>query len=215
MTGTDARQHSLAAERNRQPILEVMQRWLPSRGRALEVASGTGQHGAHFAAGLSGWTWQPTERDATLLRSIAAWRAAGAPSNLLPPLALDVMASPWPIPGRVDAIFCANMLHIAPWAACVALMQGAGRHLKAGGALVVYGPFIIDGVDTAASNLAFDADLRARDASWGLRRLHEVEGIAAKAGLSLLEHASMPANNSMLLFTRAQPVVKPAPPRGG
>ena len=198
----DARRHSPAAERNRQPIVEVLQRWLPTRGNALEIASGTGQHAVHFAAGLPGWAWQPTDTEPAALASIAAWREASAVANLLPAQPLDVMATAWPVTAAVDAIFCANMLHIAPWATCGALMQGAARHLDRDGRLIVYGPFLIDGLATAPGNLAFDADLRARNPAWGLRRLADVALIAERAGLALQERLAMPANNTMLQFRR-------------
>jgi len=203
MHSSDAQLHSPAAERNRLPILDLLQRWLPARGKALEIASGTGQHAVHFAAGLPGWTWQPTDTDAASLASIAAWREAAALPNLLPALPLDATAWPWPIETPVDALFCANMLHISPWHTCAALMRGAAQHLGPGGALILYGPFLIDGVVTAPGNLAFNADLRARNPSWGLRRLADVEAVAVAAGLVLHDRIAMPANNAMLLFGRA------------
>jgi Protein of unknown function (DUF938) len=205
--------HSPAAERNRAPILAQLQRWLPAQGRALEIAAGTGQHAAHFAAGMPGWIWQPTDPDPAALASIAAWRESDALPHLLPPVALDVLAPDWPVAGEFDAVFCANLLHISPWPACAALMRGAARHLAAQGQLVVYGPFIVDGVATAPSNLAFDADLRARNDTWGLRRLGDVAGQAQAAGLDLVEQAAMPANNLMLRFTRAAQPAGPAPVR--
>nr|WP_316639886.1 DUF938 domain-containing protein [uncultured Roseateles sp.] len=192
-----------AAERNKQPILEVLQRLLPARGVALEIASGTGQHAAHFAAGLPGWTWQPSEYEAANLASIAAWTAELA--NVLPAIQLDVLAADWPLPAAaqtLDAIFCANMLHISPWATCAALMRGAARHLAPQGRLLTYGPYRVPGVATAASNLAFDADLRARNAAWGLRDLAEVCAEADAVGLRLVEQIGMPANNLMLMFSR-------------
>jgi len=197
----DARRHSPAAERNRGPILAELQRLLPTQGLALEIASGTGQHAAHFAAALAGWRWQPTDGDARSPASIAAWCEGLA--NVLPPLHLDVLAEPWPgVPTPVDAIFCANLLHISPWATTPALMRGAARHLSAEGLLLLYGPYLVDGVDTAPSNLAFDADLRARDAAWGLRRLADVVLQAGNAGLQLRERVAMPANNLLLAFAR-------------
>jgi SAM-dependent methyltransferase len=200
MHASDALLHSAAAERNRQPILAVLQRWLPARGTALEIASGTGQHAIHFAAGLPAWAWQPTDADAASLASIAAWREASALANLQPPLRLDVMARPWPITTHFDAIFCANLLHIAPWPVCDALMQGAARHLEHDGQLILYGPFLIDGIATAPGNLAFDTDLRARNPAWGLRRLADLEIVATAAALTLQERVAMPANNEMLRF---------------
>lgn len=198
------RRHSPAAERNRAPILAELQRRLPATGLALEVASGSGQHAAFFAAGLPGWRWQPTEADPAARGSIADWCAGLA--NVLPALALDVLAPSWPgAPVGVDAIFCANLLHISPWAATAALMQGAARHLAPAGRLWIYGPFFVDGEAAAPGNLAFDADLRARDPAWGVRRLDAVAREAGVAGLCLAERIAMPANNLLLIFDRAGP----------
>ena len=200
--------HSPAAERNAAPILAELQRLLPSQGLMLEIASGTGQHAAAFSAGLPGWDWQPTEADAALLPSIRAW-SAGQP-RVRPPLCLDVGALPWPaeVPAMVDAMFCANMIHITPWPATRALMQAAGRHLRPGGMLLTYGPYLEDGMLTAPSNLAFDADLRRRDARWGLRRLADVAAEAASAGLELAERIALPANNLLLAWRRRTPSVQ-------
>jgi hypothetical protein len=196
-----AQRHSAAAERNRAPILAVLERLLPNHGIALEIASGSGQHAAHFAAALPGWQWQPSDGDASSLASIDAWCAGLA--NVRPALALDVMRAPWSgVAERVDLIFCANLLHISPWPTCAALMRGAARHLAPDGLLVVYGPFIVDGVETAPSNVAFDADLRARNPAWGLRRLDDVANEAEAAGLGLREHEAMPANNRMVVFAK-------------
>lgn len=200
---TDARRHSAPAERNRAPILAELKRLLPPRGVALEIASGTGQHAAHFAAALPGWQWQPSDGDPRSLASIAAWCEGIA--NVRPPLALDVLAADWPgAPAAIDAMFCANMIHISPWSATPALMQRAARHLSATGVLILYGPYIVDGEPTVASNLAFDADLRARNPNWGLRRLADVEQQAAASGLHLRERVAMPANNALLVFARTR-----------
>ena len=197
----DARLHSAAAERNRVPLLAALQRLLPPQGQALEIASGTGQHAAHFAAALPGWRWQPTEADPLLADSIRAW-CRDLP-NVATPLPLDVTAPVWPaVPAVADLLFCANLLHIAPWSTTPALMQGAARHLAPTGLLCIYGPFIENDVPTAASNLAFDADLRRRDPAWGLRRLPDVLAEAAAAGLHLQERLPMPANNLLLVLSR-------------
>ena len=198
----DARRHSPAAERNREAIAAELRRLLPQRGLALEIASGTGQHAAYWATALPGWQWQPSDADAGSLASIEAWCAGLAP--VLPPLHLDVMADCWPgAPAAVDALLCANLLHISPWATCPALMRGAARHLAPGGVLLLYGPYRVDGVPTASSNLAFDADLRASDPQWGLRRLADVVAEAAAVGLDLREQRALPANNLLLVFARA------------
>ncbi|MBT2335500.1 DUF938 domain-containing protein [Variovorax paradoxus] len=202
--------HSPAADRNKQPILDVLIRILGERGTALEIASGTGQHAAWFAAAMPRWTWQPTDADARMLPAIASRVAQAALPNLRPPLLLDVMAPRWPSPGhafarreeekKFDAIYCANMLHIAPWAACAALMQGAARHLRAGGVLITYGPYFEEEAMPAPSNLAFDEDLRARNPAWGIRRLEDVVAEARRSGLALRERHAMPANNLLLVF---------------
>jgi hypothetical protein len=195
------RQHSPAAERNRGPILAELQRLLPASGEMLEIASGTGQHAAHFAAALPGWRWWPSDGDARSAASIAAWCENLA--NVQAPLQLDVLADTWAgVPPEIDALFCANLLHISPWATCAALMRGAARHLSAHGLLLLYGPYIVDGETTAPSNLGFDTDLRARDAQWGLRRLSDVVAQAQAAGLDLRQQVAMPANNLMLVIER-------------
>ena len=212
-----ARLSSPAAERNRQPILDVLRRVLPPAGRALEIASGSGQHVSWFARHLPRWTWQPTEFAAASLPSIAAWStlaaddlaespdalaSAGPLGNVLPPLQLDVCAPHWPVAGAFDAITCANMLHASPPATLPGLMQGAGRHLAAGGLLLTYGPYLLDDEPLSASNVEFDAWLKTRDPSWGIRRLADVLAHARDAGLGLRERVAMPANNLMLVFHR-------------
>jgi hypothetical protein len=197
----DLRRHSPAAERNRAPILAELQRLLPARGLLLEIASGTGQHAAHCSAGLPGWHWLPSDCDAAALPSIRVW-CAGL-DRVAAPLQLDVLLRQWPgVPAQVDAIFCANMIHIAPWACCAGLMRGAARHLSAQGLLVTYGPYLEDGVPTAPGNLAFDASLRRTDPAWGLRHRDDVAHEAALAGLALRERVAMPANNLLLAWGR-------------
>ncbi|HEY0955613.1 MAG TPA: DUF938 domain-containing protein [Roseateles sp.] len=198
----DTRRHSPAAERNGPPILAELQRLLPRTGLMLEVASGTGQHAAFLSAGLPGWTWQPSDYDPAALPSITAW--CDGLERVRPPLRLDVLSPDWPgVPARVDAIYCANMIHIAPWACTTGLMQGAARHLAPGGLLITYGPYLLDHEPTAPSNLAFDADLRERNPAWGIRRLEDVADQAAAVGLSLRERLDMPANNKLLAWERS------------
>jgi hypothetical protein len=197
------RHHSPAAKRNRGPIQAELQRLLPDSGLMLEIASGTGEHAAHFSAGLPGWQWQPSDFEAAALPSIAAW-CAGL-DRVRAPLQLDVMSASWPgVPPQVDAIFCANMIHIAPWACCAALMRGAARQLAPQGVLITYGPYLEDEVQTSPGNAAFDADLRARHRDWGLRRREDVEGQAALCGLVLRERVLMPANNLLLVWGRSK-----------
>lgn len=197
---------SPAAERNKGPILAQLQRLLPPQGRLLEIAAGTGQHAVHCAAGLPGWAWLPTDPDANALAAIRAWAAAQPSPGLLPPLQLDVLQHPWSLSGPAqpafDALFCANMIHIAPWACCDALMQGAAALLTPAGQLITYGPYRVAGEPLAPGNQAFDEDLRARNPAWGLRWLHDVEASAAAQGLRLHERIHLPANNQLLVFRR-------------
>lgn len=193
---SEARLYSPAAERNRDPILAVLRRVLPATGRVVEVAAGTGQHAAWFAAHLPGLRWSPTEPDAAGRVSIAAW-CDGLP-NVDPPRPLD-LTSAWEV-GAADAVYCANMVHIAPWAATVGLVGGATACLPAGAPLVLYGPFVRDGVETAESNLAFDVSLRARDPAWGLRHLSAV--VAVATGFALDEVVELPANNVVVVLRR-------------
>ena len=198
---------SSAADRNKQPILEVLREWLPGRGRALEIASGNGQHLAWFSKAMAPWTWQPSDQDTQALPAIAATLNASA--GVLPPVRLDVLDASWPSDGTsfaepFDLVYCANMLHIAPWACCAGLMQGAARHLAPTGSLVLYGPYLEHDIQTAAGNLAFDQSLRARDAAWGIRQIDDVRQQAALAGLTLHARRVMPANNLMLAFVRDQ-----------
>ncbi len=193
-------QHSPAAERNLPPILEVLQRIFPAEGLALEIASGTGQHVAGFAKSLPDWTWQPSDTQDDALDSITYWCTQAGVSNVLQPLRLDVL-TPWPLAQMFDAIYCANMLHIAPWATTAALMRGAALHLKPQGVLITYGPYLERGVATSIGNLNFDADLRKRDSSWGIRQLDDVVQQAELVGLQLRERVAMPANNLLLVFS--------------
>mgnify|MGYP001627232064 CR=1 FL=1 len=191
---------SPAADRNKGPILARLADLLGERGTALEIASGTGQHVAWFAASLPGWTWQPTEYDPGMLPVIAQRIAQAGLTNVLPPQRLDVSAPEWPFRQQFDLVFCANMLHIAPWRACPALMAGAARHLAPEGMLVIYGPFFEEGVPPASGNFAFDESLRARDPAWGIRELSDVVAQARDARLVLAQRHAMPANNLLLVF---------------
>jgi hypothetical protein len=189
-----------APERNKEPILAVLKRVLPAGGTLLEIASGTGQHAAFFAQQLgASWTWQPSDFDAANLASIGAWVEDAKLPNLRAPMRIDVCDGDWGV-GRVDAIFCANMIHIAPWECCVGLIAGAGRHLAAHGRLVIYGPFRIGGQHTAESNATFDESLKARDPRWGVRDVEAVVDLATAANLRFVERAPMPANNQCLVF---------------
>jgi hypothetical protein len=190
-----------AALRNAEPIVTELKRILPASATVLEIASGTGQHAAHFSCAMPSIQWQPSEYDESALSSIEDWRLESETDNFREPMLLDVCVSPWPIQS-VDFVFCANMIHIAPWKCCLGLLNGAGQVISESGALLLYGPFIAADVVTADSNEAFDASLRGRNPGWGIRQLEEVESAAREQHLVLAERVAMPANNLLLVFRR-------------
>jgi SAM-dependent methyltransferase len=210
-TLSGGRLESPAAERNKQPILEVLERRLPGAGTVLEIASGTGQHVVHFARALPALTWQPTDADPELRASALERIRASGLANVREPLALDVHDAEWPV-AAAAAVVCINMIHIAPWSATPALMRGSARVLAAGAPLLLYGPFRRDGLHTAASNEAFDESLRRRNADWGVRDVADVAARAAEHGFELAEVVAMPANNFAIVFER---VIRPARSRAG
>lgn len=221
--GLGPRRSAPAALRNREPIANVLDDWLPARGLVLEIASGTGEHVVYFANRFPGLEWQPSDVDSDALASIAAWRVESGLSNIDAPVAIDAASSDWPIrkadavlsikmesdscvdpkiaeKGGFDVVLNLNMVHISPWSAALGLIDGAARVLKPGGALILYGPWLQAGVETAPSNLAFDQQLRQRDPEWGLRRVEDFDAAAAERGFALDQTRAMPANNLMLLF---------------
>jgi SAM-dependent methyltransferase len=190
-----------APERNKGPILEVLERVLPRKGTLLEISSGTGQHAVHFARHLPHLVVQPSDVDEENLASIRAWVKEAALPNLREPLVIDVLAD-WGV-AEVDAIFNANMIHIAPWECALALFEGVGRVLARDGVFVLYGPFRINGVHTAPSNETFDQSLKSRDERWGVRDIDDLLPLSRKAALALRERVAMPANNQCLVFERS------------
>ena len=197
----DARQFAPATLRNRDAILDVLQRYLPEDGLVLEVASGTGEHIVHFARHCADLIWQPSDPSPEARASIAAWLADQPLPNVLPPLALDAAEMPWPI-NAADALVCINMVHISPWEATLGLMQGAGTILAQGAPLLLYGPYRRSDRPLEPSNADFDQSLKERDPRWGLRELDAVIALAEENGLRFVEVVEMPANNCMPIFTK-------------
>ena len=203
----DARRFAPATQRNRQPILEVLSQVLPTQGMILEIASGTGEHAVFFAPRLHPRLWQPSDLDPELRASISAWQAHSPSANLRSPLAIDAQAPQWSVetelpPEPITALVCINMIHISPWASCLGLLAGAGRILKPGGILYLYGPFQQGGAHTAESNQQFDQMLRDQDPSWGVRDLDQVTEQAETQHLQLQEIVPMPAHNLSVIFSR-------------
>lgn len=200
---TDRRMFSPSAARNSAPILAVLKHVLPTHGAVLEIGCGTGEHAVCFAEAMPDLTWQPSDPDADARASTAGWIAFAGLKNVPAPLDIDVSASLWGVEHKApfDAIVSLNMIHIAPWAASLGLFAGAGRLLRAGGLLVLYGPFMRDGVHNAPSNAAFDTSLKARNPSWGVRDIADIERVGAACGLRLREIIEMPANNLSVVFS--------------
>jgi hypothetical protein len=198
----DARRYAPAVARNREPILEVLGPYLPSRGLVLEVASGSGEHVMHFAkASAPDLIFQPSDPDPGACASIDAWTAALGLRNIRRAIALDAASEVWPI-AYADIVLCINMIHITPWAATVGLMRGAEAVLPLGGLLYIYGPFRREGRRTAPSNEAFDRDLRTTDPAWGVRDIEAVAALAEAHGFAVPLVKEMPANNLSLFFER-------------
>ena len=207
----DGRLDAEAFHRNHQPIWAVLQRYLDGKsGDVLEAGSGTGQHAVHFAAHSPGIVWWPSDLNERHLQSIAAWRAFSGLPNIKPPLKLDLADPDWSEATRTGggppsllAIFCANVIHIAPWSVAEGLFAGAGCVLQEGGHLFLYGPFKRNGKHTALSNAVFDASLRENNPDWGVRDIADLEKLASSCGLALREVVEMPANNLIVVFARS------------
>jgi hypothetical protein len=208
----DGRLDAPAFHRNHQAIWAVLQQFLAEKsGDVVEAGSGTGQHVVDFAGRSAEITWWPSDLNEQHLKSISAWRAHAGLPNIRPPLRIDLSDPAWcpeihdgSGPGKLLAVFCANVIHIAPWRVAEGLFAGAGRYLRADGRLFLYGPFKRDGKHTAVSNAVFDTSLRDRNPEWGVRDIADLERLAANVGLKLIEIAEMPANNLTLVFERSQ-----------
>jgi len=207
----DGRLDAPAFHRNHQAIRAVLQRFLAGKsGDVIETGSGTGQHVVEFARHIPEITWWPSDLNESHLKSIVAWRAHAQLSNIRPPLRIDLSDPAWcpemqdgSGPGEVLAVFCANVVHIAPWRVAEGLFAGAGRYLRADGLLFLYGPFKRGGKHTAISNAVFDSSLREGNPEWGVRDIEALGELAAGAGLVLVEVVEMPSNNLMLVFERS------------
>ena len=206
----DGRLDAPAFHRNHQAIRTVLRQFLCGKsGDAVEAGSGTGQHVVHFARHTPDITWWPSDYNEAHLKSIDAWLKHSGLPNIRPPMRIDLSDSAWchqmhdgSGPGKLLAVFCANVIHIAPWRVAEGLLAGAAHYLRPDGRLFLYGPFKCDGKHTALSNAVFDTSLRERDAEWGVRDISDVERLADGVGLVLIETVPMPANNLILVFGR-------------
>lgn len=200
-----ARLFSPSAARNRDTIRDVFLRYLPDAGGVLEVGSGTGEHGVHIAAAAPGLRWLAGDPDGAARASVAGHIAASGLDNIDGPHGIDVSEKNWDeaLAGSFEAIVSINMIHIAPFTAAKGLFAGAGRLLRTGGLLLLYGPFMRDGAHTAPSNEAFDASLKARDPRWGVRDLeHDLAPLAQENAFQRHAVVEMPANNFTVVYVK-------------
>ena len=195
------KRHAPAAGRNREPIAAVLTEELPPSGLVLEVASGTGEHAVHFARTFPHLRWQPSDPDPAARDSIETWREDEGLANVVPPLDLNAADTAWPL-AQAAAVLCINMAHISPISATEGLVAGAARLLGRDAPLILYGPWLEADVETAPSNLAFDADLKSRCPEWGLRQVEWLDRIAAGAGFRRTRRVAMPANNLILVYSK-------------
>ena len=210
----DSRLDAAAFHRNHRAIRAALQPFLSGKsGDVVEAGSGTGQHAVDFARHFPDIVWWPSDLNERHLISIAAWRAHAGLPNIRAPLRIDLSDPDWcpqmhdgSGPGELLAVFCANVIHIAPWRVAEGLFAGAARYLRADGRLFLYGPFKRDGKHTALSNAVFDTSLRDRDPEWGVRDIGDLQKLASSVGLALREAAEMPANNLVLTFERTEAV---------
>lgn len=189
-----------SAERNRDPIRDVLRRVLTGGGLLLEVGSGTGQHAAYLAKDFPAYQWQPTDLPGRL-DGIDAWATESGASNILPARALDLSHGKWFI-GPVDAVLCINTIHIVSWPLVENLFRGVGRLLKPGGAMYVYGPYEYDDRPLEPSNMDFNAWLTSRDPESGIRKFSDVHALAVESGLVLEGDEAMPANNRLIWWRK-------------
>ncbi|KAK3759613.1 hypothetical protein RRG08_016350 [Elysia crispata] len=198
-------------ERNKQPILDVLLKYLPPKdnpGLVLEVASGPGQHVCYYALHCPHLKWQPTDLDDKCLTSINAHIEHNSLKNVLPPINVDITKpfAQWATPeitaGSCDLVLNINMVHISPWEATVGLFKAAGDVLKPGGFLFMYGPFKIDGVLEPQSNVNFDQYLRSQDSRWGIRDTADMDKLAKQNKLRRENMVDMPANNKCAIYRK-------------
>lgn len=198
----DGRMSAPSALRNREVIAQALQRLAPQDGRALEIASGTGEHVIHLAETMPKMIWHPTDLDEARLRSIAAWVSRIGLPNIHPPKHLDAAAAGWAareVP--FDLILTVNLLHLVSDSEAATILTETAQALTPQGVAIIYGPFLRDGIATSEGDARFDASLRAQDPLIGYKDVARVSAQLQAAGLTLTERLEMPANNLMLAFT--------------
>mmetsp|Transcript_25362 Transcript_25362/g.30058 ORF Transcript_25362/g.30058 Transcript_25362/m.30058 type:complete len:209 (+) Transcript_25362:111-737(+) len=198
---------SPSSERNKAPILAVLSRILSlpnENSRFLEVASGTGQHIAHFCQPFPHIQFSPSDLTSEKFSSISAWCQGF--ENVDPPQVIDC-ASPndWKITDNsIQTVYAANLCHISPYSATVGLFGGASKVLTQTGHLLIYGPFTLGGKHNSEGNVEFDRSLQSQNPDWGYRDIDDLMRLGDGVGLELEERVEMPANNWLLIFSRAK-----------
>lgn len=200
LPAADGRRTAPAASRNTAPLIDALRLRLPKTGQVLEIASGTGQHVAAFAAAFPHLAWQPSDIDPENHDSISAWIDHAGLGNVAAPLTLDVSA-PWPVAsGRAQAVLTINLLHLIPLAYVDAFFEGAAKALSSEGCLIIYGPFLRGSSYASDGDRAFDASLRAHNPDIGYKSVDAVTDMAKEAGFIFVAVDQMPVNNLLLTF---------------
>lgn len=201
--GQGAQLFAPSAARNAGPLCDLLGHVAPQQGRALELASGTGQHVVAFARALPDLNWQPSDIAPDRRASIDAHARASGLTNIAPALDLDASIPGWGAThGDQALIVVVNLLHLisAPEAATV--IAEAASALAHGGRLVIYGPFMREGALTSAGDCDFHAALVAQDPEIGYKDVSDICATAQAAGLKPVDQIDMPANNLALIFER-------------
>lgn len=202
-----------AASRNKEPILQVLKRFIicdheqteDETPLFVEISSGSGQHIAHFAPHFPNVKFQPTEVDENLFGSLMYYTQNCPTKNILKPLLVDIRSNLSNYGFKrnsIDYMYNANMIHISPFECTIGLFENAGAYLKPDALMITYGPYSKDGVITPESNIQFDASLRTRDPSWGLRDINDLIKLGEENNMSLIDTVEMPANNKTLIWKR-------------
>lgn len=188
--------------RNREPILDILKKYIIGAKKILEIGSGGGEHAVYFSDYFSQATW--TTSDQFENHSLIKYRILESKlKNIKGPCQLKVGVDDFP-KGVFDYVFTANTLHIMSWKECKALFKLLGKRLREGSVVFFYGPFNYANEFTSESNRQFDNWLKQRQSHSGIRNFEEVQASMNKFGFKLLEDHQMPANNRLLVFERLE-----------
>ncbi|NOR60917.1 MAG: DUF938 domain-containing protein [Rhodobacteraceae bacterium] len=192
--------HAPSAARNGRAIVDALKPLAPRQGKALEIASGTGEHMVRFGAAFPALQWQPTDIEPARLESIAAWCGEAELMNVKPPVILDASLHGWADAfGGQNLIFLSNLLHLISEEEASNVITESAKALAPGGIFATYGPFLRGEDFASESDREFDESLRAETPEIGYKSFESIQRLQAKAGLAVLAPIAMPANNLLLV----------------